>query len=177
MSYIQDNLMPNEKILFSARSSPAVFVQSIVGLVITIVIFIYGISNAIQISQPGSPTPEPSIESTIGGLVLCFSGIMFLTSIVLGFEAVMIMSTTEFAVTDRRVIAKSGFIRRHTLEIFLPKIESVAVRQNWLGMLLNFGTVTVIGTGGTRGSFRAIANPVSVRKKINQIIENTAVKT
>jgi uncharacterized membrane protein YdbT with pleckstrin-like domain len=55
--------------------------------------------------------------------------------------------------------------------MLLPKIESVSVNQNVLGRLLNFGTVTVTGTGGTKESFRAIVNPMGVRKKINHIIE------
>lgn len=55
--------------------------------------------------------------------------------------------------------------------MLLSKIESVAVHQNILGRILNFGTVTVTGTGGTKESFRAIIEPIAVRKKINQIIE------
>jgi uncharacterized membrane protein YdbT with pleckstrin-like domain len=70
------------------------------------------------------------------------------------------------------VIAKWGLIRRHTLEILLPKVESISVHQNILGRLLNFGTVTVTGTGGTRESFRAIVEPIKVRKKITQIVEH-----
>ena len=104
-------------------------------------------------------------------MLLCFSGFLLLYSILLGVQATIVMFTTEFAVTNRRVIAKTGFIRRHTLEILLSKVESVSVNQNILGRLLNFGTVTVTGTGGTRESFRAIVDPIDVRKKINQIIE------
>jgi uncharacterized membrane protein YdbT with pleckstrin-like domain len=81
------------------------------------------------------------------------------------------MFTTEFAVTNRRLIAKTGLIRRQTLEILLSKVESVSVDQNILGRVLNFGTVTVTGTGGTSESFLAIVDPINVRNKINQIIE------
>lgn len=97
---------------------------------------------------------------------------MFLIfSILLGIQALIVLRTTEFAVTNRRVIAKTGFIRRHTLEMLLSKVESVAIQQNILGRMLNFGTVTITGTGGTKESFRAIVEPIEVRKKINQIIE------
>lgn len=82
------------------------------------------------------------------------------------------MRTTEFAITNRRIIAKTGFIRRHTLEIFLQKIESIEVNQNILGRLLNFGSVTVTGTGSTKESFKAIKDPLTLRKYINQIIEH-----
>ena len=53
MSYIKENLMPNEKILFTARVHPAVFLQSIVLFVMTIFVFIYGLSNAAMVSKAG----------------------------------------------------------------------------------------------------------------------------
>lgn len=171
MGYVKDNLMPNEKIFFTARVHPAVFLPSIVTFVMTIALFIYGLSNAAVISKPGSPPPQVDASNLIGGMLLCVSGFLLLYSILLGVQAAIVMLTTEFAVTNRRVIAKTGFIRRHTLEILLSKVESVSVNQNILGRLLNFGTVTVTGTGGTRESFRAIVDPIDVRKKINQIIE------
>lgn len=172
MSYIQDNLMPNEKVFFNARVSPAVFLRSIVSFVLTIVVFIYGLSNTVGvITKAGSASPENTATALWGSVLLLASGILFLNSILLGLQALIIMSTTEFAVTNRRVIAKTGFIRRHTLEMLLSKVESVTVSQNILGRLLNFGTVTVTGTGGTKESFRAIVEPIAVRKKINNIIE------
>jgi uncharacterized membrane protein YdbT with pleckstrin-like domain len=86
------------------------------------------------------------------------------------FQAIIIMVSTEFGVTNRRIIAKTGFIRRQSLEILLSKVESVFVNQTILGRMLNFGTVTVTGTGGTRGSFRAIVNPIEIRKEINLLL-------
>lgn len=161
MSYVKDNLMPNEKVLFTARVHPAVFLPSIVSFIGSIAFFIYIISTAIKVDA----------DANILGFVLLVAGLFFFCSIILGLQAMIIMFTTEFAITNRRVIAKTGFIRRHTLEMLLPKIESVSVNQNVLGRLLNFGTVTVTGTGGTKESFRAIVEPIVVRKKINQIIE------
>jgi len=162
MSYIQENLMPNEKIFFTARVHPAVFLPSIVSFVGSIAFVIYTISTA---------SKGDTASGFLAGFLLLIAGMFFLYSIMLGLQALIIMLTTEFAVTNRRVIAKTGFIRRHTLEMLLPKIESVSVNQNILGRLLNFGTVTVTGTGGTKESFRAIFEPIVVRKKINQIIE------
>ena len=163
MSYIQDNLMPNEKILFSARVHSAVFLSSIVTFIMSIVVVIFSLSLASQ---------QNTGASLLAGIVLLLAAFTFLNSIILGLQALIVIFTTEFAVTNRRVIAKTGFIRRHTLEMLLPKVESIAVGQNVLGRLLNFGTVTVTGTGGTKESFRAIIEPVAVRTKINQIIEH-----
>lgn len=134
-----------------------------VPLIVSVAFLIYALSSA-------------SVKDETSGIMvlflLLFSVLFFLFSIGVGFQALIIMLTTEFAVTDRRVIAKTGFIRRRTLEMLLPKLESVAVDQNILGRLLNFGHVTIIGTGGTRETFRAIVEPVVVRSKINQIIEH-----
>jgi uncharacterized membrane protein YdbT with pleckstrin-like domain len=163
MSYVQDNLMPNEKVLFSARIHPAVFMPAIVSLVMSIAVVVYAFSLASQ---------QDSEASLLAGIVLLAAGGFFLYSIGLGLKALIIMLTTEFAVTNQRIIAKTGFIRRHTLEMLLPKIESVSVQQNILGRLLDFGTVTVIGTGGTKESFRPITGPLTARKKIHQIIEH-----
>ena len=165
MSYIQDNLMPNEKILFSARVHPAVFIQSAVAFAGSIALIVYTLSLAGEKDNPFS--------GIIAGFYCLLSTGILLASIILGLEALFTILTTEFAVTNRRVVAKTGFIRRHTLEMLLPKVESVAVRQTILGRILNFGTVTVIGTGGTRESFRAIYEPIAVRRKINQIIEHS----
>lgn len=35
--------------------------------------------------------------------------------------------TSEFAVTNKRVIAKIGLIGRNTLELFLTKVESIQI--------------------------------------------------
>jgi uncharacterized membrane protein YdbT with pleckstrin-like domain len=163
MSYVQDNLMPNEKVLFSARIHPAIFLPAVVSFIASAAVVIYAFSLTSQ---------QNSRVSLIAETVFCMAGLLILYSIVLGLQALIIMFTTEFAVTNRRVIAKTGFIRRHTLEMLLTKIESVAVHQNILGRLLNFGSVTVTGTGGTKESFRAIVEPLDVRRKINQIIEH-----
>ena len=48
MSYIQDNLMPNEKILFSAHVHPAVFIQPAVAFAGSIALVIYTFSLASQ---------------------------------------------------------------------------------------------------------------------------------
>jgi len=55
--------------------------------------------------------------------------------------------TTEIDVTDRRIVYKRGFIRRHTVEMNMDKVESVDVDQSILGRMLNYGDITVWGTG------------------------------
>jgi uncharacterized membrane protein YdbT with pleckstrin-like domain len=77
--------------------------------------------------------------------------------------------TDEFAVTNRRVIVKTGLISRRTLEMNLNKIESVNVDQSIFGRILGYGTITIIGTGGTRESFPDISDPLKFRKKFQEL--------
>jgi len=75
------------------------------------------------------------------------------------------VKSTEIAITNRRVIAKFGFIRRHTVEINLEKVESLRVEQGLMGRFLNFGTIFVGGTGSTIEPIRDIADPLVFRRK------------
>jgi uncharacterized membrane protein YdbT with pleckstrin-like domain len=73
---------------------------------------------------------------------------------------------TEIAVTDRRVIYKTGFIRRQTNEMHMDKVESVRVDQSILGRILNYGDVTVLGTGEGFETIRLIGHPLELRNQI-----------
>ena len=55
--------------------------------------------------------------------------------------------STEIAITNRRVIAKFGFVSRHTVEINLEKVEALRVDQGFLGRMLNYGTIHITGAG------------------------------
>lgn len=73
--------------------------------------------------------------------------------------------TSEFAVTNKRVIIKVGLISRHTLEMKLSMVESMNVDQTVWGRLFGYGSITVIGAGGTREQFVNIANPIEFRRQ------------
>jgi uncharacterized membrane protein YdbT with pleckstrin-like domain len=100
--------------------------------------------------------------------LLIFLGLLLLVVVVgLVFLAIAWIRyrTTEFAVTDRRIIAKSGLISRRTAEMFLDKVESLNVDQTVVGRLFDYGTVTVRGTGATLEPFRSISAPLELRKR------------
>lgn len=73
--------------------------------------------------------------------------------------------STEIAITNRRVIAKFGFIRRDTVEINLEKVEALRVEQGFWGRILNFGTIFVTGTGSSVEPIKNIADPLVFRRK------------
>ena len=81
--------------------------------------------------------------------------------------------SSEFVITNRRIIIKTGFIARRTFEMNLSKIESVNVDQSFFGRILGFGSMTIIGTGGTRESFRNIRKPLEFRKAFQELCSIT----
>ena len=72
----------------------------------------------------------------------------------------------EIAVTNRRVVYKEGFIRRHTFEMHLDKVESVEVEQSILGRMLNYGDITIRGTGETMERAVMIDRPIEFRNHV-----------
>ena len=74
--------------------------------------------------------------------------------------------TTEIDVTDRRVVYKCGFINRHTVEMNMDKVESVDVDQSILGRLLDYGDITIRGTGETWETLRKIGAPLKFRNHV-----------
>lgn len=78
-------------------------------------------------------------------------------------------ASSELVVTDRRVLIKTGVVHRLTLEMFIPRIESVGVDQGFLGRMFDYGTVTIRGTGGSDEPFEAIAQPLEFRNAVQRV--------
>lgn len=72
--------------------------------------------------------------------------------------------TTELAFTDKRVIAKFGFISRRTFELNIHKIESVQVEQSVLGRIFNYGTLVISGAGNPQAPILGISKPMEFRR-------------
>ncbi len=76
---------------------------------------------------------------------------------------------SEYVITNRRIIIKTGFIARKSFEMNLSKIESVNVDQSVMGRILNFGSITIIGSGGTRETFHNIRQPLEFKKSFQEL--------
>lgn len=72
--------------------------------------------------------------------------------------------TTEVAFTNKRVIAKYGFISRKTVELNISKVESMQVNQGILGRIFNFGTLVISGAGNPQAPIAGISNPMTFRR-------------
>jgi uncharacterized membrane protein YdbT with pleckstrin-like domain len=151
MSYVQRVLQPDETVIHQSRLHPLIFLPALVLLVIVVALLVASAQFA-----------DEKISLAFKAAAAMF-GLLALAS---WARAAIRRATTELAVTDRRVIYKSGLLARHTLEMNRSKVESVDVDQTLLGRVLGFGTITVRGTGGSLEPIRLIADPLSFRSHI-----------
>ena len=100
----------------------------------------------------------------VAGAPAAVPGAMLLAGIA-GLVAYVKSVTSEFAVTEKRVLMKVGWIRRRSVETLLGRVEAIAVEQGIGGRLLDYGTIVVTGTGGTRERFDRIAAPSTFAEK------------
>ncbi|MCC7385953.1 MAG: PH domain-containing protein [Deltaproteobacteria bacterium] len=112
----------------------------------------------------------------IGALVAGGDGLRILGALLLvggafvGAVDLILYSTFEFAVTNKRVVGKMGLIRRTSLEVLLDKVEGIIVDQSILGRLLGYGTI-IITTGGPQVPFPNVADPLAIRQAVQMQIE------
>jgi uncharacterized membrane protein YdbT with pleckstrin-like domain len=147
MGYIEKSLMDGEKIIYRARLRWVVFLWPLFWLIVAIFCF-----------------SRSADAFTMAGRLFV------LIALLKGIESLAAFSTSEFGVTNQRVIAKVGFIRRNSLEIFLAKIEAIQIVQSISGRIFGYGSIVVSGTGGTRDSFHNISNPLELKRKIQEQI-------
>jgi uncharacterized membrane protein YdbT with pleckstrin-like domain len=151
MSYAQSVLQPGETIIGSGRLHWIIYGWAIVTFVSGVVVVWLLYRNM----------PQREMLITIAATTF---GVLFLATV--GY-AWFIRWITEFAVTNRRIIFKRGFIWRQTEEMNMDKVETVDVHQTVLGRLLDYGTIRVMGTGGSNAiAVERIAAPFKLRNAI-----------
>jgi uncharacterized membrane protein YdbT with pleckstrin-like domain len=96
---------------------------------------------------------------------------IFGLGLIFWIAAVIRYFTTELAITNKRVIAKFGFISRHTVELNMSKIESIQVDQGILGRIFDFGSLRIAGGGIPSAPVPGISNPLAFRKAFNEAQE------
>jgi len=160
MSYVNSVLQPGERVIVRGHLHWIVYWQATLLAAMGIVLVAW----------------ESSSNMNQG--LISFTAIAFGVLFVLAFlYAWFIRWITEIAVTDRRIIYKRGFITRHTAEMNMDKVASVDVDQSILGRILDYGSIHVLGTGGSAAADRServpgiehlhrIAQPLALRNAI-----------
>jgi uncharacterized membrane protein YdbT with pleckstrin-like domain len=152
MSYVEKNLISGEKLVYRTGIHWLVlfwpFVFAVLLAAAGVAVYIYR-NDLVWVS---------AALVAIAAIILIVAGIR--------------RNATEMAVTNRRVIIKTGIASRRSLEIMLPKVESIGIDESAGGRMLGYGTVTIHGTGGTPEPFRLIAHPSEFRRQVQQQIDN-----
>jgi uncharacterized membrane protein YdbT with pleckstrin-like domain len=150
MGYVERHLLPNEQVLYKTRLHWILFLKpALVGMV--------GLVLTAALAWVGDP---PWLVAL--GLIVVATGLLW------GLVRAVELLTSEFAVTTTRLIFKVGLVARYTTELLLTKVETIGVTQGLLGRLLNFGDLTVTGTGGAREVFRRVRDPIGFRNHVQQ---------
>lgn len=82
--------------------------------------------------------------------------------------------SSEFAVTNKRVIIKLGVLRTRSIDLLLTKVEGITVTQSFGGRLFGYGEIIVIGTGGTQEPFADIQAPLDFRQAVQAAADGKA---
>jgi uncharacterized membrane protein YdbT with pleckstrin-like domain len=163
LSYVENNLIPGETILYRTKLHWIVLLwPALVGSLLGLV------SVALFFGAVASRTGSSQSHSVAAGTGAFF---LVLAAAIIGF-GILRRNATEIAVTNKRVLIKTGLISRRTIELLLSKIESIGVDESPSGRILGFGTVIVRGTGGTPESFARIAHPLEFRRQVHAQVED-----
>lgn len=168
MSYIDDTLMKNERVLYHTKPHYIIFTWPIIWLCLTLILFIFG-PNIIGLSYTA---PSIAFVPALPIYALLALAALALT-IVSAITALINYQSSEYGITNKRVLVKVGFIRRTAMEIYLQKIESVKVYQSVSGRIFNYGSITISGTGGSKDPFYNIPAPLEFRKRVQEQIETS----
>lgn len=159
MGYVDENLISGEKVTYRAGFHWKVFALPVLSAaalaVLGVIAVIWGWASEFS-----------RIFSIVGGVLI-------LIAVFAMIKVWIRASSAEFAVTNKRVILKTGFIQKDSAEIFLAKIESVGVDQTILGRLLGYGSVIIRGTGGSQQPFADLSRPLEFRRQIQEQIGRT----
>ena len=165
MSYIEASLVPGEAVVYQTRLHWIVMLRHI--LLGSLLLAGAGALLGYLLHQPRLGTGgEHLTEGGAAALLVC--GVAAI------FAGVLRRNATEMAVTTRRVVIKQGLMSRNTIEMLLNRIETIEVSEPMAGRMLGYGSITMVGTGGTSEPFHKIAQPLRFRNEVQQQLERLA---
>ncbi len=148
MSYINSNLIAGERVVYRTRLHWFVFLAPVLFILVVLLPIAWLLAQ-------GSWQSFAWVPLALGLLVL--------------LPAVVKRQSSDFAVTNKRVMMKSGVLTTRSVELLLGKIEAIAVDQSVLGRLFGYGNIVVTGSGGTREAFSQIQGPLEFRRAVQSV--------
>lgn len=144
MSYIDRHLLPGEVVTYRTRLHWKIFVVPVLGCLVLVALALWAVS------ADRKPLAIPPV----------------VIALILLLAAWIRRRSSEFAVTNKRVIIKLGVTTTRSMELLLPKIEGITVTQSLWGRMFGFGEIVVTGSGGTQEPFDGIQSPLDFRQAV-----------
>jgi hypothetical protein len=167
LSYIEQHLIPGESIQYQTRLHWVVMLGHLTSAVFFALLGIL-ILGARVAAPKSSPPPTPMYLASLFCLAI---------AAVLVAVASFKRNATEMAVTNKRIIAKTGLADRRTIELLLSRVESIVIDEPPFGRILGYGTVIVRGIGGTPEVFQNIHHPLQFREQVQTQIAGEPKRT
>lgn len=161
MSYAAKHLIPGEQVQYETKLHWVVMLGHVTLAVILAIVGAAALAGPWSSAHGGEEYSGALRWAGVASLVAAF---IFL------IVGLVRRDATEMAVTNKRVIVKTGLASRRTVELLLSRIESVVVEEPAIGRALGYGTVILRGTGGTPEAFRQIAHPLKFREQVQRQI-------
>ena len=166
LSYVEKNLVAGEALLYQTRHHWIVLLGP---LLVSLLLGIPGLGLLVEsiATKSGNSQASGSTGISAGGMAII--GLILLVAAIGTFAyGIAKRNATEMAVTNKRVLIKTGMASRRTLDVILTRVESIGVEETVPGRMLGYGTVIVRGTGGTPETFVMIAHPQEFRRAVQE---------
>ena len=168
MGYVDRNLVPGETLLYRTRHHWLVLLGPVIA---GSSMLVPGIALLMEAIVTRDSTGLIVGSSTISPKSMAIAGAVLVVAAIITFSyGVAKRNATEMAVTNRRVLIKTGMTSRRTLDLMLSRVESIGVEESAAGRMLGYGSVIVRGTGGTPEPFLMIAHPQEFRRAVQEQI-------
>ncbi len=148
MSYIDSNLIAGERVVYRTRLHWSVFVLPILFVVVILV-------------------PLAAWLVASGRQDVLWAPVVLAVLAII--PPIIKRQSSDFAVTNKRVMMKVGVFTTRSVELLLGKIEAISVDQTVGGRIFGYGNIVVTGSGGTREAFSQIQGPLEFRKAVQSV--------
>jgi len=168
MGYVDRNLVAGETLLYRTRHHWLVLLGPLCG---GLLLLVPGVALLVEAVATSNSAGLVVGNTTISPKMMAITGAVLVVAAILTFSyGVAKRNATEMAVTNRRVLIKTGMTSRRTLDLMLSRVESIGVEETAVGRMLGYGSVVVRGTGGTPEPFVMIAHPQDFRRAVQEQI-------
>jgi uncharacterized membrane protein YdbT with pleckstrin-like domain len=150
MSYIDRNLLAGERVVFRTRLHWKLLVGPVLFMLVTLLPIAW-------LRATHAHNAWALLAPALGVIIL--------------LAAILKRQSSDFAVTNKRVMMKTGIFNTRSIELLLAKVEAIAVDQTFSGRLFGYGDIVVTGSGGTTEAFTDIQAPLEFRRAMQSVTD------